>query len=42
VPHTRVSPTEFLRRQAPQKLLIRFVAHERIDIVGRTLTLSDV
>ena len=23
VPYTRVSPTEFLRRQAPQKLLIR-------------------
>ena len=24
MPYTRVSPTEFLRRQAPQKLLIRF------------------
>lgn len=24
MPYTRVSPTEFLRRQAPQKLLIRY------------------
>ena len=32
VPYTRVSPTEFLRRQAPQKLLIRLLAVFVVDL----------
>ena len=46
MPYTRVSPTEFLRRQAPQKLLIRFAAfvvnaRDAKHVPGRKTDVSD-
>ena len=38
VPYTRVSPTEFLRRQAPQKLLIRFSLARQTNVSVAKLT----
>ena len=38
MPYTRVSPTEFLRRQAPQKLLIRLLNELRKSLRQQTAT----